>query len=162
MEASKMSRNKTLIAYETKGGATEETARKIADILRSKYELEVDLVDLRVQNIKDFASYRNIIVGGGVRGGKVYGKALKCLENNMDTKQVAFFVCAGGAGDKKSYEKSKIEYSQNTIAKYPKISPVSVEAFGGRMKILGKKVLDNLDLSKVEAWAEDLGKKFIQ
>jgi hypothetical protein len=30
------------------------------------------------------------------------------------------------------------------------------------MKILGKKVLDNLDLSKVEAWAEDLGKKFIQ
>lgn len=157
-----MSTNKTLIAYETKGGATEETARKIADVLRSKYQLEVDLVDLRVQNIKDCASYRNIVVGGGVRAGKVYGKALKCLENDMDSKRVAFFVCAGGAGDAKSYEKSKIEYAQDTIAKYPKINPVSVEAFGGRMKILGKKVLDNLDLAKVEAWAEDLGKKFIQ
>ena len=34
---------KTLIAYETKGGATEETARKIAETLRAKYQLEVDL-----------------------------------------------------------------------------------------------------------------------
>jgi flavodoxin len=30
---------KTLIAYESKGGATEEAARKIAEILRSKYQL---------------------------------------------------------------------------------------------------------------------------
>jgi len=28
------------------------------------------------------------------------------------------------------------------------------------MKILGKTVLDNIDLAKVEAWAEELGKKF--
>ena len=44
-----MSANKTLIAYETKGGVTEESARKIADVLRSKYHLEVDLVDLKEQ-----------------------------------------------------------------------------------------------------------------
>ena len=157
-----MSQNKTLVAYESKGGATEEASRKIADVLRSKYQLEVDLVDLGVQNIPDCSQYRNVVIGGGVRAGKVYGKALKCLENNYDGKQVAFFVCAGGAGDAKSYEKSKAQYAEETVAKYPKISPVGIEAFGGRMKILGRKVIDNLDLSKVEAWAEELGKKFTQ
>jgi hypothetical protein len=48
------------------------------------------------------------------------------------------------------------------MAKYPKIAPVSVEAFGGRMTILGRKVIDHLDLAKVEAWTEELGKKFTQ
>ena len=48
-----MDANKTLIAYETKGGATEESARKIAEVLRSKYQLEVDLVDLKEQKMPD-------------------------------------------------------------------------------------------------------------
>ena len=52
-----MSQNKTLVAYESKSGATEESARKIADVLRSKYQLEVDLVDLGVQNISDCTHY---------------------------------------------------------------------------------------------------------
>lgn len=42
-----MTRNKTLIAYVTKGGVTEEAASEIATVLRDKYELEVDLVNLR-------------------------------------------------------------------------------------------------------------------
>ncbi len=157
-----MSQNKTLVAYETKGGATEEAAKKIADTLRAKYQLDVDLVDLGVEKIPDCQQYRNVVIGGGVRAGKVYKKTLKCLENDFNGKQVAFFVCAGGAGDPKTYEKSKAQYAQETVAKYPKISPVGIEAFGGRMTILGKKVIDNLDLNKVEAWAEELGKKFTQ
>jgi hypothetical protein len=46
------------------------------------------------------------------------------------------------------------------LAKYPNIKPVSCEAFGGRMSILGKKIFDTVDLVKAEAWAEELGKKF--
>jgi len=157
-----MSQNKTLVAYESKGGATEEASKKIADTLRSKYQLDVDLVDLGVEKIPDCTQYRNVVVGGGVRAGKVYGKTLKCLETDFSGRQVAFFICAGGAGDAKTYEKSKAQYAEQTIAKYPKIVPVGVEAFGGRMTILGKKVIDNLDLAKVEAWAELLGQKFTQ
>ncbi len=100
-----MAQNKTLIAYETKGGATEESAQKIADVLRSKYRLEVDLVDLGVQNIKDCSQYKNVVVGSGVRAGKLYGKALKCLENNFDGKRVAFFVSSGGTGSPETYQK---------------------------------------------------------
>ena len=162
MEASDLSANKTLVAYETKSGATEESARKIADVLRSKFNLEVDLVDLKVQNVSDCAQYKNIVVGGGVRAGKVYGKALKCLENDFSGKKVAFFISAGQAGSPETYEKAKAKFAEDTLARYPNIKPVSWEAFGGRMTILGKKIFDTVDLAKVEAWAEELGKKFTQ
>ena len=79
-----MSANKTLIAYATKMGVTKESARKIADILRSKYALEVDLVDLKEQKPIDLAQYQNMVIGSGVRAGKVYGKALKFLEERFD------------------------------------------------------------------------------
>ena len=130
--------------------------------MRSKFNLEVDLVDLGKQNISDCSLYQNIVVGGGVRAGKVYSKALKCLENDFTSKNVAFFVSAGQAGDPKTYEKAKAKFAENTLAKYPNIKPVSWEAFGGRMSILGKKIFDTIDLAKVEAWAEELGKKFTQ
>ena len=157
-----MDANKTLIAYETKSGATEEAARKIADVLRSKYQLEVDLVDLKEQKVLDIAQYRNFVIGGGVRGGKVYKKALKFLENDFNGKRVAFFVSSSWAGTPGSYEDAKVKFVENTLDKYPNINPVSTEAFGGRIKIMGKTVIDNTDLAKVEAWAEELGKKFTQ
>ncbi len=87
-----MDANKTLIAYETKGGATEESARKIAEVLRSKFQIEVDLVDLKEQKVLDLTQYKNVVVGGGVRMGRVYSKAIKFLENDFTGKKVAFFV----------------------------------------------------------------------
>jgi menaquinone-dependent protoporphyrinogen oxidase len=156
----KLAQNKTLVAYETKGGATEESARKIAAVLRSKYRLEVDLVNLKKQKISDCSQYHNIVIGGGVRKGKVYGKALKCLENDFSGKKVAFFVSSGDAGDPEKYQQAKIKFVEDVLAHYPNVKPVATEAFGGRIKILGKTVLNNIDLTKVEAWAEELGKKF--
>ncbi|MGD0996091.1 MAG: flavodoxin domain-containing protein [Candidatus Bathyarchaeia archaeon] len=157
-----MDGNKTLIAYETKGGATEEAARKIADVLRSKYQLEVDLVDLKEQKVPDIAQYQSVVIGGGVRVGKVYDKTLKFLESDLSGKRVAFFVSSAEAGTPGSYEKAKIKFVENTLSKYPNINAVATEAFGGRIKILGKTVSDNTDLAKVEAWAEELGKKFTE
>lgn len=157
-----MSANKTLIAYETKDGATEESARKIADTLRSKYQLEVDLVDLKKQKVPDLAQYHNVVIGGGVRSGKVYDRTLKFLENDLSGKRVAFFVSSGEAGEAATYESAKVKFVENTLAMYPNIQPVSTEAFGGRMRMLGKTVWDTVDMAKVEAWAETLGKKFTQ
>jgi len=157
-----MVKNKTLIAYETKGGATEEAARKIAETLRSKYQLEVDLVDLKQQKPSNLAQYQNVVIGGGVRAGKVYDKTLEFLENDLRDKQVAFFVSSGQAGTPASYADAKARLVESTLAKHPNINAVSTEAFGGRIKILGRKVSDTTDLAKVEAWAETLGKKFTQ
>jgi menaquinone-dependent protoporphyrinogen IX oxidase len=157
-----MSTNKTLIAYVSKGGATEETARKIADTLRSKFQLEVDLVDLKEQKSPHLVQYQNIVTGGGVRAGRVYGKTLKFLKNDFNGKKVAFFVSSSWAGTPGSYENAKTKFVENTLTKYPKINIISTEAFGGRIRYFRRTMLDNTDLSKVEAWAEELGKKFTQ
>ena len=103
-----------------------------------------------------------MIVGGGVRGGRVYGKALKFLENDLTGKKVAFFVSSSWAGTPGSYVNAKAKFIEKTLTKYPKINPVSTEAFGGRIRYFRKTMLDNTDLAKVEVWAEELGKKFIQ
>jgi len=157
-----MDQNKTLIAYETKGGATSEAARKIAAVLRSNYQLEVDLVDLKEEKVPDLMQYHNIIIGGGVRAGKVYKKTLEFLENDLSGKNVAFFVSSTWAGTPGSYDNAKVKFVENTLRKYPKINPVSTEAFGGRIRYLRKTMVDNTDLDKVAAWAEQLGKQFIQ
>jgi menaquinone-dependent protoporphyrinogen IX oxidase len=159
-DETKMIQNKTLVAFETKSGATEEYARKIAEVLGSKYWLEVDLINLKKQDVKDCSKYSNIVIGGGVRGGKVYDKALRCLESDFGDKKVAFFVSSGDAGDPEKYEQAKVKFVENVLAEYPSVKPVATEAFGGRMKILGKTIFDNMNLAKVEAWAEELGKKF--
>ena len=149
---------KTLVAYASKSGATEQTAQTIADVLRSKYQLEVDLINLR-KAFPAVAPYKNVIVGAGVRGGKVYGEALEFLKEDFGDRKVAFFVCCGGAGDPKNYEDSCNKYVINVLTNYPNLKPVASEAFGGRMKILGKTIFDNIDSSKIRAWAEILGNK---
>ncbi len=154
-----MDSNKTLIAYDTKGGVTEEAAQKIAETLRSKFQLEVDLVDLRKQKKTNLDGYRNVIVGSGIRVGKAYDKALKFLENHFGDKRVAFYVCSGDAGNPESYANAKVKYIENVLVNYPEVKPVATEAFGGRAKILGKTLYNNIDFAKVTVWAEELGKK---
>jgi menaquinone-dependent protoporphyrinogen IX oxidase len=159
-----MEKKETLIAYETKGGVTEESARKIAEVLRSKFQLEVDLVDLKEQKVPDLKQYKNVVIGGGVRMGRVYSKAVKFLENDFTGKKVAFFVSSSWAGTPKqeSYDAAKTKFVENTLSRFPQLNVVSTEAFGGRIKMLSKLMLDNTDLTKVEVWAEELGKKFSQ
>ncbi|MGD6808342.1 MAG: hypothetical protein ACQCN3_01445 [Candidatus Bathyarchaeia archaeon] len=56
-----MEKNKTLIAYETKGGATEEVAQKIAETLRVTYQLKVDLVDLKDKKFKNLIATETLL-----------------------------------------------------------------------------------------------------
>ena len=87
--------NKTLIAYASKGGATEEAAKIIADGLKSKYDLDVDVVNLRKdkKKLSNLDQYTNVVVGSGIRQGKGYNEALDFLKQDFGDKRVAFFVC---------------------------------------------------------------------
>jgi menaquinone-dependent protoporphyrinogen IX oxidase len=150
---------KTLVAFASKGGATKETSEIIADVLKNKFRFEVDFVDLR-KSSKNIMVYSNIIIGAGVRGKKVYREALDFLNQDFGQRKLAFFVCCGGAGDPKNYEESCEKYVNEVLAKYPNVKTVATEAFGGRMKVLGRTLFDNVDKEKIHAWAEILGNKF--
>jgi menaquinone-dependent protoporphyrinogen IX oxidase len=152
---------KTLVAYASKSGATEQAAKIIVDVLKGKYGLEVDLVNLR-KDSPNIAEYENVVVGTGVRGGKVYGEALNFIKQDFGIRKVAFFVSCGGAGDPKNYEESCARYLTGVLANYPDVKAVATEAFGGRIKILGRKIFDNVDPAKIRAWAETLGNKLAE
>ena len=120
------------------------------------------MVDLKAQKPLDLSIYQNLIVGSGVRAGRVYSKALKFLRNDFAGKKVAFYVSSAWAVTPGSYEDAKARFVDKTLAKYPLIEPVSTGAFGGKIRYFGKTMVDNTDSAKVEAWAEELGKKFTQ
>jgi hypothetical protein len=103
-----------------------------------------------------------VVVGAGVRGGRIYSKALNLLKNDFIGKRLAFFTSSSWGGTPGSYENAKTQFVNKTLSKYPNLNLVGAEAFGGRIRYFGKTMLDNTDLSKVEAWAEEIGKKFTQ
>jgi hypothetical protein len=75
---------------------------------------------------------------------------------------VSFFLSSAEAGDPKRYNEAMAKYVKSVLANYPHVKPVAAEAFGGRIRILGKTVADSRDMAKVRAWAEELGKRLTE
>jgi menaquinone-dependent protoporphyrinogen IX oxidase len=149
-----MADNKTLIAYVTKGGVTEENAKIIANILREN-GFEVDIVNLRKNLPLNIEKYKNIIVGSGIRIGKIYNEFYKFLDkNDFEDKKLAFFFSSGEVGNPKTYRDFVRKHVEPTLEKHSKLKIVAAEGFGGRMKILGKTVADDRDPEKVKIWAK--------
>lgn len=156
----KYTNTRTLIAYVSKSGVTRENASVMAGVLRDKYGLKVDVVDLRKTLSPNLTKYKNVIVGSGVRMQRVYKRAWKFLEkNDFKGKKVVLFLSSLEAGEPESYDHAIKKYIQNILAKYLPVKPFAAEAFGGKMKILGFTIKDNRNVEKVKAWAEELGKK---
>ncbi|MFW9872750.1 MAG: flavodoxin domain-containing protein [Candidatus Thorarchaeota archaeon] len=154
-----MNGNKTLIAYVTKSGVTEENAVIISNVLKDNYGFEVDLVNLKNVPKPDLAKYENVIIGTGVRMGMWYGKTKRFLKKKFKDKNVAIFLSSGTAGVPETYEDAITKYLNNKLAKYPHLKPVATEAFGGRYSGRFGDV-DYTDPERVKAWALELGKIF--
>ena len=154
-----MDMKKTLIAYATKSGVTGESANIIANVLREKYGLNVDVVDLKEQPKPELAKYDNVFIGSGIRMGRWYKRAKNLLNSDFKGKSLFIFLSACSAGDPKSHDEAVSKYLNTVLAKYPHVKPVATAAFGGRMKIFGKVQSDTCDPEKVRLWAEVVGKK---
>ena len=152
--------NKVLIVFATKSGATEDTAQKIADTLTGNYGLEVNLLNLSHQSPPDFSQYGSIVIGSGIRMKKWYKEAAKFLENDFRGKNVALFVSSMyDAGNPETYPVAVERYLEKISSEQLNVKPVTMEAFGGRMKFLGRVTQDNRNLEKIKKWSENLGKK---
>ena len=152
---------RTLIVYSTKVGATEKTANQIADVLRDKFGLEVDLVNLVKQSAPCLDPYGNIVVGTGIQQGEIYEETKIFLAKDLKGKKLAYFTCSGFIYPK-TYEGTTTRYITEVLCNYQEFKPIATESFGGYLKILGLPVSRKMDPAKVEAWAEELGKKFTE
>ncbi len=149
---------KVLIAYQTKGGVTAEYATIIAEVLREKHHMEVDVVDLAKDSRPDTAPYYAVIVGSGIRVGMWYGRAKRMLGRTPKEKVAAVYLASGRAGDPKQHATAVEKYLTSVLAKKG-IRPLAADAFGGRMVSKGQVTLDNREPEKVRLWAEDLARK---
>ena len=147
-----MSENRTLIAYATRGGTTEDYAKAIASVLTEEFKMHVELVNLRKEHNPNLMSYRNVIVGMGIRRFKIYKEGAKFLEKtDFGDRKVVIFVSA-------LMPRAHVieKYIDKIIQKNPKLKPIAVEVLGGRMKVLGRAISDKTDIEKSKTWAGEI------
>ena len=150
-----MSENRTLIAYATHGGTTEDYAKAIASVLTEEFKVHVELVNLRKDHNLDLLPYRNVIVGMGIRRFKIYKEGAEFLEKtDFGDRKVVIFVSALMPKDH-VIEK----YIDKIIQKNPELKPIAVEVLGGRMKVLGRAISDKTDIEKSKVWARKIAKQ---
>ena len=150
-----MSENRTLIAYATHGGTTEDYAKAIASVLTEEFKMQVELINLRINHNPNFKSYRNIIIGTGIQKFRIYKEGVKFLEKtDFGDRKVMIFVSALMPRDH-IIEK----YIDKIIQKNTKLKPLAIEVLGGRMKVLGRTISDKTDIEKSRAWARKIAEQ---
>jgi menaquinone-dependent protoporphyrinogen IX oxidase len=137
---------KTLIAYASKGGTAEGYAHVISSVIKA------DVVNLR-KNSPDIKEYDFVIIGSGVRIGRVHNEAVKFLNKDFRGKKVALFISS-----LEPENDVKKKYVEPILASNPSLKPVSIGVFGGRMKLLWK-TIDKTNLEDAKKWAEELASK---
>ena len=151
--------NKTLVAYFTKGGASEKYAQIISDTLTSD-GLTVETCNL-ANNIPDITSYNIIVLGTGVRIFRVYRQWKKILkQKSLRNKNLFMFLSSGTAIEdpKKAVEK----FLQPLVEKY-NLMPKSIISFPGKIPDKWAKLDDQKDTikpDKAKGWANEIAQQF--
>jgi menaquinone-dependent protoporphyrinogen oxidase len=147
--------NKTLVAYFSKGGASEEYAKVIAETLTAN-ELEVEIRNL-AHNTPDVTAFDTVILGTGVRMGMVYRRWRKVLKQRaLRDKRLFFFLSSGTAieGPDTAVEK----FLRPLVSKYG-LKSASLISFPGKTpekwaKLDGEK--ETMKLETAKEWAQKI------
>ncbi|MFW9904322.1 MAG: flavodoxin domain-containing protein [Candidatus Thorarchaeota archaeon] len=162
--------SKTILVYATRWGATEETAQEIKRVLNEKFNIEVDLTNLKDKEKKenrnpDISPYENVIIGISVAKFRWAKEGKKFLQKNKTAllgKKLFVFVSSGGAGEAyqnknfNEYERLQKKWIDNNLKKWG-IKFTSRKAFGGRFVGQFADRGDNRDWNQIRSWAEEVG-----
>jgi len=133
-----MEKKKVLIAYGTRYGATAGTAEEIAKVLQGE-GLEVKLVNLKKEKVKDISEFELIIIGSGMKMEMWTSKTkafLKKFSSELNKKKVAFFVSSGARalmeykGENEEISRITKKYLEDKASKYY-LNPIAMTMFGG-------------------------------
>ena len=150
-----MSENRTLIAYATEGGTTEDYAKAIGSVLTDEFKMQVELVNLKNDHDPNLTPYRNVIVGAGIKKFKMYTEGVEFLEKtDFEDRKVVIFLSSLMPRDEAIKKYIDVIIQNNT-----KLKPLAVEVLGGRMKILGRTIADKTDIEKSKAWARKIAEQ---
>ena len=146
---------KTLIVFSTVSGLNEQVAHTIAEALKTTYNMDATVADLR-KGPPDITPFQNIIVGGG-SGNSVYSEAVSFMEKDFEGKNVALYFCCENKEDAKALNTEANQ--KKLLAKNKSLKPIDVAGFGGCMISQNRTIMDDLNIGRVREWAIELGKK---
>jgi len=146
---------KTLIAYATRGGTTEDYAKAIGSVLTDEFKMQVDVVNLKKNHNPNLTPYQNVIVGAGIKIFKMHKEGAEFLEKTDfgDRKVVVFLSSLMPRNE------AIKKYVDVLIQKNTKLKPLAVEVLGGRMRILGRTTEDKTDIEKSKVWARKIAEQ---
>ncbi len=126
--------NKILVTFASAAGTTEGVAEAIGRTLRDGGAT----VDVRpAKDVSGVGDYCAVVVGSGIRAGKMYKPALAFLEQQQDALSkmpVAYFVVCLTMKDATEEGSSQVEaYLDQMREKAPQVKPVDVGLFAGAL-----------------------------
>ena len=92
-----MEKNKVLIVYGTRYGATKSTVEEIARVLQEE-DLVVKVVNVKEEKVRSISEFELVIIGSGMRMERWVSKVegfLKKYNEELKKKKVAIFVSSG-------------------------------------------------------------------
>ena len=150
--------SKILVAYFTKGGASEEYAKIIAETLTAD-GLTVETCNL-AHNIPDIASFNTVVLGTGVRMFRVYRRWKKILKQKaLDSKQLFMFLSSGTAIEEP--DKAVEKFLRPLVEQYG-LKPKSLVSLPGKIPEKWAKLDDQKETmkpDKAKAWAQEIARQ---
>ncbi|ASS64785.1 MULTISPECIES: flavodoxin domain-containing protein [unclassified Paenibacillus] len=111
----------TLVLYATKTGAVKQCANVLAEELPGSILCNIET------GMPDLAAFDSVIVGAGVRDGKIYKPIRDYIKKNKDAllgKRAGYFIC--NEKPKKTEEIIEANFSEEL-----RQAAVGIESFGG-------------------------------
>lgn len=157
---------KTLIAYSTTLGCTEQCASRLKEDLGE----DVDLYRISRRRKINFEKYSTVIIGGSIHEGMIQRAVRRFCESNLDQLlklEVGLFICCVDPGENE-HELLKAVYPDKLLT-----HALASSYFGGELnfrkmnllqKIMTRKkerleVMPEIDFDKILAFAERLQQK---
>jgi menaquinone-dependent protoporphyrinogen oxidase len=166
---------KVLVAYASSYGSTQEIAEVISKTLRSQ-GLAVDLQPIR--KVRTLEGYSAVVLGAPLYMFRLHKEALRFLSQHREilADHLPLAIFAGGPfgqGDGNEWQEVRAKLDLE-LAKFPWLTPVSVEIVGGKfdpaklrfpynlIPALKKMPASDLrDWVAIRAWASSLATQFL-
>jgi menaquinone-dependent protoporphyrinogen oxidase len=157
-----------LVGYATRYGSTQEVAEAVAATLR-ECGLAVDIQPMR--EVRTLAGYSAVVLGAPLYMFRWHKDAIRFLSRHrkaLTERPVAVFALGPthDPHDEKEWQDSRAQLDKE-LAKFPWLTPVALEMFGGKYDptklpfpinlLAGKEPASDLrDWTAIRAWAADL------